>query len=301
MSERHTPRVAVVGPFSGPRASWGQLLVDATAVARGVIGWEHHDDQGDPALAERCAEKIASDGGYTAVLGHFNSVGARAALAAYRAAGLPCLLPLATAPGLPSAAPGLVLRWCGTDEGQAVALLRALAAAGHREVGVVTDGSTQMRGLADLLLSSPVDGLFATARRELDAGTAAGDGAVIVVAAHYRAAAIARQLRESGFRGRLAFGDDCAVAEFAQLAGDAAAGALVAQHAGGAAARVAAAVWTLAEVLAAEPSLAGRRLVTAIRGVAPVAFTPLGELTAESSTAWTVRPLPEQVLVAEQP
>ena len=298
MSEPHAPRVAVVGPFSGPRASWGRLLVEATAVARGVIGWEHHDDQGDPALAQRCAEKIASDGGYTAVVGHFNSVGARAALASYRATGLPCLLPLATAPGLTSAAPRLVLRWCGTDQGQAVALMRALAAAGHREVGVVTDGSAQMRGLAGLLLSTPVDDV---ARRELAQGMAAGDGAVIVVAAHYRAAEIARQLRESGFRGRLAFGDDCAVAEFAQLAGEAAAGALVAQHAGGAAARVAAAVWTLAEVLSAEPSLAGRRLVPAIRGVAPVAFTPLGELTAESSTAWTVRPLPGQALVAERP
>jgi len=52
-------------------------------------------------------------------------------------------------------------------------------------------------------------------------------GAVVVVAVHREAAAVARRLRSRGFRGQLAFTDDCAIAEFAELGGSAVAGALV--------------------------------------------------------------------------
>lgn len=282
------PSVAVVGPLTGPRAAWGRLLSVAVRRAGGGVRWVWHDDRGDPEAARVAAGRIVRYGGYAAVLGHFNSRGARAALPAYRAAGLACLLPLATEPGLPALAPGLVLRWCCTDETQAAALLAALAAAGHRSAGVLTDGTAQMRGLADLLLAA--DGA-ALSVRELPAGTAPDRPvtAVVVVAAHHRAAALARELRSHGFAGQFAFTDDCAVAEFADLAGAAADGALVTRQPGGAAGRVAAAAAALAAALAADPTGSGPRLVAAVRRHTPLTFDRSGELTA---AGWTVHRLP---------
>lgn len=277
--ERFAARVAVVGPLRGPRAAWGRLLTDAVGLARGVR-WVLHDDGGDPDLAEHRAREIVLDGGYSAVVGHFNSQGARAALPHYGVAGLPCLLPLATEPGLASLADGLVLRWCATDDTQARVLLDALAAAGHTRVDVVTDGTAQMDAQAKHLLAA--GGVRLLPR---GAPPSRRRGAVIVVAAHHRAAAMARDLRAGGFRGQLAFTDDCAVPEFAQLAGAAADGALLAVHPDGAASRVHQAVTALAAALAADPSLTGPALVAAVKEHAPVRFTPAGELADDG---WAV-------------
>ena len=294
MFERYAARVAIVGPFSGPRAAWGRLLTDAIGLADRGVRWVLRDDRGDPCQAQRRADEIVLDGGYSAVLGHFNSHGARAALPRYRDAGIACMLPLATAPGLTSLADGLVLRWCCTDEAQAGALLRALAAAGHASVDVVTDGTAQMEALAGELLTAGVERVSARVLRR-DRPPHKKAGAVVVVAAHHEAATMARELRTRGFRGQLAFTDDCAVAEFAGLAGEAAAGALVTVQPGGAASRVNLAITALAAALTADPSLTGRRLVAAVRERAAaftpaVAFTPAGEV---ASDGWTVRQLPE--------
>jgi ABC-type branched-subunit amino acid transport system substrate-binding protein len=287
VAERARPRVAVVGPFSGPRAAWGRLLTDARWQVGTAVDWQQFDDRGDPVRAERAAEQIVRDGGYAAVLGHFNSRGARAALPRYRSAGLACLLPLATDPGLTALAPGLVLRWCATDQAQAAALVGTLAAAGHRTVGVLTDGSLQMKGLTGLLLAAAPPGMTA---RPLPVGLTPDQetSAVVVVAAHYRAAALARELRARGFTGQFAFTDDCAVAEFADLAGGAAAGAVVSVQPGGAPSRVLAATAALAGALAGDPTATGTRLVAAVRAHTRAEFDPLGELTSEG---WSVRPL----------
>jgi hypothetical protein len=111
---------------------------------------------------------------------------------------------------------------------------------------------------------------------------------VVVVAAHHRAAELARELRARGFRGQLAFTDDCAVAEFAELAGNAADGALVTVQPGGAASRVDAAVGALADALTAEPGRTGTGLVDAVRRHTAVRFTERGEL---ASGGWTVQRL----------
>lgn len=295
MFERYAARVAVIGPLSGPRAAWGRLLTDAIELAATGVRWVFHDDRGDAVEARRRAEEIVLDGGYSAVLGHFNSRGARAALPLYRDAGLPCMVTLATEPRLTSLAGGLALRWCSTDESQARALLGALAGAGYGSVEVVTDGTPHLNGLTDLLLTTGLGRVSVTRLRQGRAPSAP-HGAVIVVAVHHKAAAMARDLRARRFRGQLAFTDDCALAEFATLAGDAAAGALVTTQPGGAASRVNMAVTTLASALRADPSLTGRNLVDAVRRNAPVAFEPSGEL---ASRAWTVTRLPEHAIRLE--
>jgi glycine/D-amino acid oxidase-like deaminating enzyme len=144
-------RVGVVGPFSGPRAAWGRLLRDAIeAVPFAPIQWEFFDDEGDSGLALARAEEIAEGGDFRAVVGHFNSAGARAALPHYRAAGIPAVFPLSTAPGLLDDAQGWALRICPDDAGQAAAIAQAVLRQGLTRVVVMHDGTAYGRGLATL-------------------------------------------------------------------------------------------------------------------------------------------------------
>ncbi|MBT2441029.1 FAD-dependent oxidoreductase [Streptomyces sp. ISL-36] len=150
MAESTLPRGAVVGPFSGPRAAWGEHL-ERAAELYGAVSWELYDDRGEATTARQIAEAVVAEGRHALVIGHFNSAGARAALPVYRAAGLPVLLPLATTPGLLDDSAGTILRWCPDDRAQAVDLLAAVRAAGHTRVAVTHDGSAYGKHLAHLV------------------------------------------------------------------------------------------------------------------------------------------------------
>ena len=136
------PRIALVAPFAGPRAEWGELLTDSVrALPYAQVEWVWFDDRGEAATAAERAAEIADDGGFAAVVGHFNSAGAAEVLAAYHEAGLVLLLPLATAPGLLRGRPNLALRLCPSDEGQAAAIVRAGRSGGAVRMSVLDDGS----------------------------------------------------------------------------------------------------------------------------------------------------------------
>lgn len=237
-------RVAVVGPFSGPRAAWGRLLTSAAARHPGVR-WEFHDDRGDQVVAARIAAGVVT-GGYAAVIGHFNSLGARASLPLYASAGLPVVLPLSTRPGLADGYRNAV-QWCPDDLDQVAALRLVAATHGVRRLGVRHDGTDYGRGMAELF-----------------GGEADGDG-LVVCGTHHGSAARARELRADGFAGPLYFTDDCAVDEFAELAGDAADGARVVRLTGGAQSFVDSAFDALVRFLD-QPDIAAR-----VRAAKPVA------------------------------
>jgi glycine/D-amino acid oxidase-like deaminating enzyme/ABC-type branched-subunit amino acid transport system substrate-binding protein len=148
--ESGLPRGAVVGPFSGPRAAWGEHLERAAAL-HGAVNWELYDDRGEAETSRQIAEAVVAEGRHTLVIGHFNSAGARAALPLYRAGGLPVLLPLATTPDLLADSAGTVLRWCPDDRAQAADLLAAVGAAGHTRIAVTHDGTAYGEGLARLV------------------------------------------------------------------------------------------------------------------------------------------------------
>ena len=223
MADPIPARAAVVGPFSGPRAAWGELLKRAAAAHNGVQ-WELHDDRGDASAARAVAETIVADGRYALVIGHFNSAGARAAVPVYRAAGLLVLLPLATAPRLLAGVPGTALRWCPDDLAQLAELRSAIKQAGHERVAVTDDGSTYGTVLAQLFLARP--GEAPQVSTVDDAATA-----LVACGTHAGAALTARARREAGFAGVFYFTDDCAVEEFPELLGDAAGRAFVARPA----------------------------------------------------------------------
>jgi ABC-type branched-subunit amino acid transport system substrate-binding protein len=270
------PRAAIVAPFSGPCSAWGALLLRA-AVRRDDVDWLKVDDEGRAELGAACARR-AIDARVAAVVGHFNSGGATLALPEYAAAGVACLLPLATAPGLTALAPGLVLRQCPTDDAQAQALLGAFDGAA---VAVVDDASAYGAGLAARLA--------AAGAVRIAIGDAAGwHGALVVSAVHRAAAAIAREIATAGCRARLAFVDDCGDEQFAERAGDAAGGALIARFPDGVPACVDEMVDALADALTAGPAFRGRVLIDAIRASAAASYDARGERVG---AAWDVGPL----------
>lgn len=132
-NDRVELRIGIAGPFSGPRAEYGELLIEAAerAVARldaeQASGPEIRlvvaDDAADPQTALAAARKLLADG-VAAVIGHFNSDAATAAGPLYRAAGIPLLLPAATRDGL--AAEIGACRLCPTDLDQVSTLAAAV-------------------------------------------------------------------------------------------------------------------------------------------------------------------------------
>lgn len=277
-------RVAVVGPQSGPRAAWGELLTDAVATAQhSPVEWVMFDDRGDASEARTRAEEVVADGGFTAVIGHFNSLGARAALPVYREAGLPVLLPLATAPGLLRATAPIALRLCPDDDGQVAALVQACR--GYEDVRIMHDGGDYGAALA-LRVSAlaPSAGLHGPSDGPVRAD------AVIVCGTHHGVAGLLRDV-EVGAR-RIVVSDDCDVPEFADMLGERAAAASVARLAGGPYTRVVAAVTAVASVLSKRPSLRGDRLLEALRAELALDFTPDGDLADGSSGAgWEIGPV----------
>ena len=242
-------RVAVVGPLSGPRAAWGRLLVDAAAAFPYCrVSWELFDDHGDAGLAAARAQDVAGDGGFAAVTGHFNSLGAHAALPVYRRAGLPVLLPLATAPGLCGGG-ALVMRFCPDDDAQAAAIVRACRERGLPRVAVVHDGSGYGRRLAERVLAAAAGHLRAQPAYWPEAPRTP----LVLCGVHH---AVARMLAQQAAGAALVLvPDDCDVPEFAALTAASTAEILVARLAGGPFTRVVAAFAALAGALDKHPEI----------------------------------------------
>ncbi|MFI1713921.1 FAD-dependent oxidoreductase [Streptomyces litmocidini] len=313
------PRGAVVGPFSGPRAAWGEHLERAAERYGTAVNWELYDDRGEAETARQIAEAVVAEGRHALVVGHFNSAGAAAALPVYRAAGLPVLLPLATTPGLLADGAGTLLRWCPDDRAQAADLLAAVRDAGHTRVAVTHDGSAYGKRLALLVRDAP-----AVARPAVPSGAVVSDGsgpatgavpvpaaltgpspdvldgpeggdataltALVVCGTHVGAARAAREWRAAGFEGAFWFTDDCAVDEFAELLGPVAS-SYVARMRGGPEAHVDAAFAAATAALAEDPTRTGRTLLAAVRAHADRGFTALGE-PEPGSVGWDLVPVP---------
>jgi hypothetical protein len=224
------PRVAVVGPLTGPRAAWGELLTDGVAAARAPVSWVTFDDHGDVSQARARAAEVVADGSFAAVIGHFNSLGAIEALPLYRGASLPVVLPLATHPDL---AGDYALRLCPDDNAQAAAIAAACAASSWpNRIVVVHDGTHYGRELAERIRIAA--SLPATVHDDWPARL--DRSAVVLTGVHHGVAAILS--RRPPEAASVLVTDDCDVPEFAELAGGAVTGVRVARLAGGPGGRV---------------------------------------------------------------
>lgn len=86
--------LAVVIPESGPRHQWGALLDD---FVRKTAGLTVYDDYADPARSIDLAKQLSDDTSLYAVIGHFSSAAARAAIPLYAARGIRAVFPLSSA------------------------------------------------------------------------------------------------------------------------------------------------------------------------------------------------------------
>lgn len=266
------PRVAVIGPLTGPRAVWGELLTDGIAAMRHAsVRWVTFDDHGEVALARIRASEVVADGGFGAVIGHFNSLGAIQAMPLYQDAGLPVVLPLATSPEITG---DLAVRLSPDDNAQAAAIAAACAdSVGCDRIAVVHDGTHYGRELAMRIRAA------ASLPVRVDEDWPAGlkQTAVVLTGIHHNVAAILS--RRPGDAAPIFVTDDCDVPEFAELAGDAVAGVRVARLPDGPRGRVLAGFAALSAALRKHPLLRGAALAEALKS----------ELSrADAGTGWLI-------------
>ncbi|RFU36350.1 FAD-dependent oxidoreductase [Actinomadura logoneensis] len=288
--------VAVVGPFSGPRASWGELLswgIDAMAAQ--PVAWETFDDRGEAPTGLEVARRIVDDGRFAAVVGHFNSDGAALALPVYRAAGLAAVLPLATRTGLLRGQDGAAVRLCPDDTGQAVAIARACRRTTRGRLWAAHDGSAYGRRLVSLMAEADRGAMVVHAEgaKSLTSQAAFAPGdALALCGMHHQVAALLRGLRPDNVPDTVVVSDDCDIPEFAELAGSVVHRVRVARMAGGARGRVAAAFAATAGALLKRPELRGPDLLAAIRQESVAEFGASGDLAdASPGAGWEVVPV----------
>jgi ABC-type branched-subunit amino acid transport system substrate-binding protein len=207
------------------------------------------DDDRDPARAAELVGRLAADPSVIGVVGPKNSGCARAAIPVARAAGLPLLLPAATADDLCRLGGGWVFRLCATDAATAAAAAALCLRLGVGRLAVVADATPYGAGLA-----------AAVADAARAAGIEVGErlngrDAVFHAMGEVEQAEGIRAARAAGFQGALLGAEGGPGAELPALAGPAAEGAF--ELYAGAPARDAATVY------AAEAEDAARLLVEA--------------------------------------
>lgn len=159
--------------------------------------WE--DDAADPLVAVAAARRLL-DAGVEVVIGHFNSECARAAGALYKAAGVPLLLPAATAPDLCQAVDAY--RLCASEERQVTVICEYLERYSGRIEEVWTDGSAYGERLAKSLQQ----------RFKNTAQSGAGPSFCALMGSHVAVAGEIQRRAQPG--ARYLVPDDCMVVEF---------------------------------------------------------------------------------------
>lgn len=196
------PKIGVSGPFTGPRAAYGTLLRGAAEASPLAATLIYGDDKATVAVALDVANTFVA-AGVDAVVGHFNSDCARAAGQIYHAAGIPFLMPAATAPDLIDVTRGY--RICASDDAQIAALSTWLQLRDQRLTEVWQDGSPYAARLAAALQAQGLVG----------ANTPDKTGPIAILGAHH---AVAAEITRRGpIPGPVFVPDDCAIAEFADL------------------------------------------------------------------------------------
>ncbi len=262
------------------------------------------DDDRDPARAAELVGRLAADPSVIGVVGPKNSGCARAAIPVARAAGLPLLLPAATADDLCRLGGGWVFRLCATDGATAEAAAALCLRLGVGRLAVIADATPYGAGLAAAVAEAARAAGIEVGER-LD-GREAGFHAMGEV----EQAEGIRAARAAGFQGALIGAEGGPGAELPALAGPAAEGAFelyAGAPAPGAATVYAAEAEDAARLLveAAAASLSGsapgggqvdrERLRAALAGweldgrSGRVAFTAAGERRDAAVSLWRVR------------
>lgn len=144
-------RVGVVGPLTGPRACYGEMLLETikntslNSYAEIIPG----DDQADPECAKQIAKSLVEQN-VLAVIGHFNSMSAQTASPIYSASNIPLLLPASTLQELTKMP--CTFRLCANDMDQIKAIVSFISTLSYQNISIWVDNSTYSIRLKNLLL-----------------------------------------------------------------------------------------------------------------------------------------------------
>ena len=246
-----TIKIGIAGPITGPYAKFGEQLVRGTEVladrinkAGGINGKKiqlvQGDDQCDPKQARSVANRMVSDK-VVAVVGHFCSSSTIPASEVYSENNLLMITPASTNPQVTDRNVPTVFRTCFRDDQQGNYAGDYIAnVLKPKAVAVVHDKDTYGQGLADATKARLREkyGINEVLYEGITRGDkdfnslvtkmkGLGVDMIYYGGLHAEAALIVRQAREQGMKATTFMsGDGIATDEFAQLAGDSAAGVL---------------------------------------------------------------------------
>jgi ABC-type branched-subunit amino acid transport system substrate-binding protein len=214
--------IGVVAPFStdeaivaGPLLAAVEEVVAASGEPVSVVA---RDDGRDPARAADAVRAILAEPGCIGIVGPKNSGSALAAAPLAAAAGLPLVLPCATADGLTDEG-GVVFRMCAPDRATAAAAIQLAAELGVERLAVLADETAYGQGLARAVR-------VAAAASGIDASSLVGETqATFLAMGEVEQAALMIELRRDGYRAHFISAEGGPDAPIVSLAGPAAEGA----------------------------------------------------------------------------
>jgi branched-chain amino acid transport system substrate-binding protein len=214
--------IGVVAPFSTEEAIVAGPLLDAVkgvvAAAAQPVKIIASDDERDPSRAARAVAAILAEPGCIGIVGPKNSGSALAAAPFAVAAGIPLVLPCATADELTDEG-GVVFRLCAPDRLTAAAAAELALGLGIGRLAVLADGTAYGQGLARKVRD-------AAGTLGIDVSDeAAGSDAAFLAMGEVEQAVLMVELRAGGFHGDFLSAEGGPDAPIAALAGPAAEGA----------------------------------------------------------------------------
>jgi ABC-type branched-subunit amino acid transport system substrate-binding protein len=213
--------IGVVAPFSteesivaGPMLAAVEAVVDAASAPVDVVAC---DDARRPERAAAAVAELAARGDCLGVVGPKNGGCALAAVPVAAAAGLPLLLPCATADGL-TAGSAIVFRLCAPDRLTAAAAVDLVAGLAVDRLALVADDTPYGQALAVAVR--------AAASGSVEVVDDVGDaGAAFLAMGEVEQATVMADLRAAGYGGTFVSAEGGPDAPIAALAGPAAEGA----------------------------------------------------------------------------
>jgi branched-chain amino acid transport system substrate-binding protein len=214
--------IGVVAPFSteeaivaGPLLAAVEQVVEESGQSVTVIA---RDDGRDPVRAAEVVAAILAEPGCVGLVGPKNSGSALVAAPLAAAAGLPLVLPCATADEL-TGERGAVFRLCAPDRLTAAAAVGLAVELGVERLAVLADDTAYGQGLARTVRAAAGEAGLEVA------DTAPGTDAAFLAMGEVEQAVLMGELRTGGFAGEFISAEGGPDAPIATLAGTAAEGA----------------------------------------------------------------------------
>lgn len=209
--------IAIVGPFSGPRSAYGDLLVNTVQDVIDIypensVNYVYYDDEAQPDTAEKVARTLIIEKKVSVVVGHFNSACAARVKDLYENAGLVFILPASTGDDLTQDESKLRFRLCASNSTQCHAVVNRFPC---ESAVVVSDSTHYGEGLARVLVNTfsyqpmTISNLLSLRRFEFSQ--------VFIAGTHFFCAEVLNHLNQKRFAGRVIGCDDCDIPEFETL------------------------------------------------------------------------------------